>query len=185
MNAGRRRALVGLALVVAVVASVLWAIPSFAGRVFVDVAARVGPVTGAAAGATGRSVVLPDGSVSASPRLRVEVAVTNRYPMPVVLEFRGSAIHAQLVARDGPAGLAPWRASGDDPSLETGDDSPDAGSARVVVVQPGTTTLPSSEAEITLDAGSTDIAAGIYALHVSAFGLDASPALISIVDGGS
>jgi hypothetical protein len=182
MTPPRRRVLVALAVVVAVVGAAVWAIPSFGGRLFVDVAARVGP---AGADAGGRSVVLPDGSVSPSPRLRVEVAITNRYPMPVVLEFRGSAIHAKLVARDRPDEAAPWQSSGDDPSLETGDDSPDTSSARVVVVQPGTTTLPSSAAPITFDAASTDIAAGIYALHVSAFGLDAAPALISIIDGGS
>ena len=186
MTTGRRRALLGLGLAVAVVATGVWAIPSFAGRLFVDVSARVGPTSAGAASA--RSVVLPDGSVSPSPQLRIEVVIRNHYPLPVVLGFDGSAIHARLVARDRPGDAPVWVTAGDDPSLESGDDSPDTGSARVVVIQPGTTTLPTSAAEIALDvsAGATGpIPAGIYALQVSAFGLSAAPALISIVDAAA
>ena len=186
MTVARRRALLALALVLAVVATVVWAIPSFGGRPFIDVSARVAPSSTGAASA--RSVVLPDGSVSPSPQLRVEVVIRNHYPLPVVLGFDGSAIHARLVARDRPGDAPVWVSSGDDPSLETGDDSPDGGSARVVVIQPGTTTLPTSEAEIALDASAGargPIPAGIYALEVSAFGLQAAPALISIVDAAT
>lgn len=184
MTARRRRVLIALALAVAVVGTLVWAVPSFGARLFVEVAARVTPVPGSTA--TDRSVVLADGSVASSSRLRIEVAVTNHYPIPVVVEFGGSAIHVQLVARDRPGDPPVWRSAGDDPSLETGDDSPDGGSSRVVVVQPGTTTFPSAAAEMILDATSAaTIPAGIYALHVSAFGVDASPALLSIVDGAA
>ncbi|HEY8437087.1 MAG TPA: hypothetical protein VIK65_00615 [Candidatus Limnocylindrales bacterium] len=184
MTNGRRRILVTVALGIAIVGTLVWAVPSFGARLFVDVAARVTPVAGG--GVTNRSVVLADGSVASSSRLRIEVAVTNHYPIPVVVEFGGSAIHAELVARDRPGEPPVWRSTGDDPSLESGDDSPDAGTSRVVVVQPGTTTLPSAAAGMILDASSAAaIPAGIYALRVSAFGVDASPALLSIVDGAS
>jgi hypothetical protein len=181
---GRRRVLIALAVAIAVVATLVWAVPSFGARLFVDVATRVSPAADGVA--SGRSVVLADGSVASSARLRIEVTITNHYPIPVVVEFRGSAIHAQLVARDRPGERPVWRSAGDDPSLESGDDSPDAGTSRVVVVQPGTTMLPSAAAEMVLDASTAaTIPAGIYSLQVSAFGVNATPALLSIVDGAS
>ena len=183
MTRARRRTLVVVAIGIAVVAAAAWAIPSFGGRLFVSVVAQVEPTTARANPA--RSVVLPDGSVSTSTDLRIRVAVTNRYPLPVVLGYRGSAIHATLAARDRPGAAAVWRDSTDDPSLESGDDSPDAGTDRVVVLQPGTTLLPSPVANLILDASSSEIPAGIYAVRVSAFGLDAAPALVSVVDAGS
>jgi hypothetical protein len=122
--------------------------------------------------------------VSPSTRVQIRVAVTNRYPLPVTLGFRGSAIRATLVARDHPGEAPLWRDTVDDPSLESGDDSPDAGTDRVVVLQPGTTLIPSAAAELILDASSSEIPAGIYSVRVSAFGLDAAPALVSVIDGG-
>ena len=182
MTPARRGTLIALAVGIAAIAVASWAIPSFGGRVFVSVVAHVEPTSAGATSA--RSVVLPDGSVSPSTQLRIRVAVTNRYPLPVVLGFRGSAIRATLAARDRPGEAPLWRGSTDDPSLESGDDSPDAGTDRVVVLQPGTTLLPAAAAELILDASRSDIPAGIYAVRVSAFGLDTAPALVSIVDAG-
>ena len=60
-------------------------------------------------------------------------------------------------------------------------------SPRVLVVQPGTTILPAAPAaELILDAGATtNIAPGIYVLRLSAFGIEATPVLMSIVDAAS
>ena len=87
MTRARRRALVALAIGAAIVIALAWAVPSAAGRFFVDVAARVGPATGNST-TTDRSIVLPDGSASTTTELRIEVEVTNHYPLPVVVEFR-------------------------------------------------------------------------------------------------
>jgi hypothetical protein len=183
MTRARRRALVALAIGAAIVIALAWAVPSAAGRFFVDVAARVAPAAGSPT-TTDRSIVLPDGSASTATELRIEVQVTNHYPLPVVVEFRGSAIHASLVARDRPGAQPVWHNSTDDPTLESGDDSPDNATSRVAVLQPGVTVLPSDAARLILDVGSTAaVPAGIYALQVSAFGIAGSPVLVSIVDG--
>jgi hypothetical protein len=183
MTRSRRRALIVLGVGALIVVVLGWAIPSLGGRLLVDAAARISPVPGDAP-TPARSVVLPDGSASTATRLQIQVALTNHYPLPVVVAFHASAIHATLTSRDRPAETPVWRDAADDPSLESGDDSPDAGSARVVVLQPGTTILPAAQAaELILDAGTaTKIASGIYVLRVSAFGIEATPVLLSIVD---
>jgi hypothetical protein len=186
MSRARRRAIIALGIGGLLVVALAWAIPSLGGRLLVDVAVRVSPIARDVA-TGGRSIVLPDGSPSAATRLRIQVALTNRYPLPVVVEFHGSAIHANLRSRDRPAEPPAWRDAADDPSLESGDDSPDAGTSRVTVVQPGTTILPAAPAaDLILDAGvGTNIAPGIYVLRVSAFGIEATPVLLSIVDAAS
>ena len=158
-----------------------WALPSAAGRLFVEVQSHVEPVGGPASG--GRSVILPDGTSAAPDRLRVVAVITNRYPLPVTLVFRGSAIEATLVHRGTTGGDAVWRTSADDPALESGDDSPDPGPDRVVVIQPGTTILPSDPGALVVERPAIDaLEPGIYTLRVSAFGIAAGPTLISVID---
>lgn len=177
----RRRAavaLLGIALAVAVVA---WAVPTFGGRAFVEVRVRVVPIVGEPA--TGRSIVLPDGSNADSARLRVVIEIQNHYPLPVLIDFRGPAFRATVIDRDSSGGPPVWQASADDAAIEQGDESPDGGdSPRVTLVAPGTTLLPISDPGMTVDvAAGTVFEPGIYSLQVSAYGIAASPQLLSIV----
>jgi hypothetical protein len=157
-----------------------WAIPTFAGRSLVEVTSRIAvlgdqPVPG-------RTIVLPDGSAAPSGRLRVEILITNHYPLPVMVDFGGSAFWAGLVDRSGGPGAPAWQASAEDSLLEQADESPDGtGSSRVIRLDPGTTIV--SAAELTLDVAATPaVALGIYALQISAYGIAGTPQLLSIVD---
>jgi len=67
-----RAAIVGAAIAIVLGA---WAIPTFAGRVFIDVNARIVPI--GSGPVQGRSVVLPDGSTTDGAYLRVDIEVTN------------------------------------------------------------------------------------------------------------
>jgi hypothetical protein len=163
-----------------------WAIPTFAGRSFVEVTVRIVPIAGAPP--AGREIVLPDGSTAPSGRLRVDIEITNRYPLPVTVDFRGSAFGASLVDRTAAGGEPAWRASSEDPLLEQGDESPDGGmggdSARVIRLAPGTTLVTTDG--LTLDlATSAGVASGIYSLEVTAYGIAGSPQPISIVDAAA
>jgi hypothetical protein len=157
-----------------------WAIPTFAGRSFVEVTGRMVPIAGAPP--AGREIVLPDGSMAPSGRLRLDIEITNRYPLPVTVDFRGSAFGARLVDRSAAGGEPAWQASAEDPLLEQADESPDGGdSARVIRLAPGTTLLTTDG--LTLDlAASAGVASGIYSLEVTAYGIAGSPQPISIVD---
>jgi hypothetical protein len=157
-----------------------WAIPTFAGRSFVEVTGRIVPVAGVPV--VGREIVLPDGSAAVSGQVRLDIEITNRYPLPVMVDFRGSAFRARLIDR-GATGVEPvWQASAEDPLLEQADESPDGSdSARVIRLPPGTTRLTTDG--LALDLAATGaIAAGIYSLEISAYGVAGSPQSISIVD---
>jgi hypothetical protein len=176
-RAGARSAFIALG-VAAIVGA--WAIPTFAGRSLVEVTSRIAVV--GTQPVPGRAIVLPDGSSAWSGRLRVEIMVTNHYPLPVMVDFRGSAFRVDLVDRAGESGAPAWQASAEDSLLEQADDSPDGtGSPRVIRLAPGTTIV--SAAELTLDLAATPaVAPGIYALQISAYGIAGTPQLLSIVD---
>jgi hypothetical protein len=159
-----------------------WAIPTFAGRSFVEVTGRIVPIAGAAAG---QEIVLPDGSMAPSARVRLDIEITNRYPLPVTVDFRGSAFGARLVDRTATGGEPAWQASAEDPLLEQADESPDGGdSARVIRLAPGTTLLTTDGLMLDL-AASAGVAPGIYSLEVTAYGIAGSPQPISIVDAAA
>lgn len=167
---------IGIAVVVGA-----WVIPTFAGRALVEVRARIIPVTGEPL--KGASIVLPDGTLAASDRLRVEIEIINHYPLAVVVDFRGAAFRARLTGRDASNRNPVWSASVDDPLLEQADESPGGDtSSRVISVAPGTTLLSLAGAVMTLDLATVPVVApGIYSLDVSAYGIAGSPQLLSIV----
>ncbi len=175
----RRRFIAAAVSVAIALVVVVWAVPTFGGRAFVEVRARVVPI--AAEPVNGREIVLPDGSIAPTGRLRIEVEIVNRYALPVLIDFRGRAVRAALVDRDATGGNPVWQGFEDDPALEQVDESPDgSGAARVILLAPGTTPLPVADPGLTLDLGATTIDPGIYSLRVSAYGIDASPQLLSI-----
>jgi len=172
-------------VVVIAVAVILggWAVPTFAGRYVVNVTGRIVAVPDRLA--SGRAIVLPDGSLASSGRARVDIEITNHYPLPVMLDFHGSAFQAGLMSRDETGGQPVWQTSADDPLLEQADDSPDGGgSSRVIRIQPGTTTVTADGLALDLAKGST-AAPGIYSLQISAYGIAGAPLLLSIVDGAA
>jgi hypothetical protein len=177
----RRAVLAVVAVVVGVVVLVGWGLPNVAGRAFVSVTTRV-DVVGGTEGE--KELVLPDGTKAPPGALHIVAAITNHYPLPVVVEFRGSAIEASLVDRDVSKPAPMWRGSASDPAIESGDDSPDPGPGRVVVLQPGTTLFPATaDNALVVDGGVVaELEPGIYGLRVSAYGVSAPVALISVIE---
>jgi hypothetical protein len=175
----RRRAIALLAVAAAaVVLLVVWAVPTFVGGAFVSVRAILVPVSGTGSGS---GIKLVDGSTVTSGRVRIDLQITNLYPLPVLVSFQGPAFEAQLR----PAGqaaaataAAAWRATAEDQQLEQDQDSPDGvASARVALVEPGTRTMSMTSPEATLD---LSLAPGVvtpqsYWLATSAYGI-AAPA---------
>lgn len=182
MTRRRRGALALVALVAGLLLLVVWGLPNVAGRRFVSVTTRVAVVGGTQGD---KELILPDGSKAPPGELRIVAEITNHYPLPVVVAFRGSAIEASLVDRNVSKPPPIWRGSASDPAIESGDDSPDPGPGRVVVIQPGTTLFPATpEAALVVDAAKVaELEPGIYGLRVSAYGVSASPALISVIEG--
>lgn len=175
----RRRRVIALLAVAAgaLVLLVVWAVPTFVGGAFVSVRAIVVPVTGTGSGS---SIKLVDGSTVTSGRVRIDLQITNLYPLPVVVSFQGPAFEAELR----PAGqvtattATAWRFTAEDQQLEQDQDSPDGvSSARVALVEPGTRTVSMTSPEATLD---LSLAPGVvtpesYWLATSAYGI-AAPA---------
>jgi hypothetical protein len=154
---------------------VVWALPTFVGGAFVSVRVVVVPVTG-----TGSSsgIKLIDGSTVTSGRVRIDLQITNLYPLPVVVSFQGPAFEAQLR----PAGqatataAAAWRTTAEDQQLEQDQDSPDGvSSARVALVEPGTRTVSMTSPEATLDLSRAPgvVTPETYWLATSAYGIAA------------
>lgn len=175
-------------LLVAGVVIVGWATPNIAGDAFVSVRAVVVPLPGASAAAAGGSGLgLADGAAAPSDRVRIDIEITNRYPLPVVVTFQGPAFDARLWPPSS-TGLASapsvaWHASADDPELEQDVDSPAGGDAnRVVRVQPGTRVVSMTSAATVdlsdLPAGATP---GTYSLAVSAYGIAAPEQAVTVV----
>lgn len=180
-----RRRLVGAFLVFALAVVIAgWAIPTFAGRAFVEVTARIVPVATNSVG--GPSIVLPDGSSVDSGRLQIDIEITNRYPLPVLIDFHGSAFRATLTNPD-TRGAAPiWHVSVEDPTLEQADESPSGDLTRVVLISPGTSTLSTGASGMTLDlAAIAPAAPGRYSLRVTAYGIAGSPQPLAIVAAGA
>jgi hypothetical protein len=179
------RGVVRSTIVVAGVAVVLgvWAIPTFAGRQFVEVTGRIVAVAGESVAS--RGIVLPDGSVAASGIVLVDIEITNHYPLPVTIDFQGPAFGAAMLPRVSADGEPVWQATADDPLLEQADESPDGGaSPRVIRLLPGSTVV--TPEDLTLDLGAEDaVPAGIYSMQISAYGVVGSPQLLSIVDGAA
>lgn len=180
-----RRRLVGVILIVALaVVIAVWAIPTFAGRAFVEVTARIVPVATNSVG--GPSIVLPDGSSVDSGRLQIDIEITNRYPLPVLIDFHGSAFRAMLTNPD-TRGAAPiWHVSVEDPTLEQADESPSGDLTRVALISPGTSNLSTGASGMTLDlAAIPAIAPGRYSLRVTAYGIAGAPQPLAIVSPGA
>jgi hypothetical protein len=177
----RRAALALIAIVVGAVIVFGWALPNAAGRLFVSVSTRL-EVVGGKAGE--KELVLPDGSKAPPGEVRIVAVITNHYPLPVVVEFRGAAIEASLLDRNVTNAARLWRGSASDPALESGDDSPDPGPGRVVVLQPGTTMFPATPDNVlAIDAAIVgELEPGIYGLRLSAYGISAGVALISVIE---
>jgi ferric-dicitrate binding protein FerR (iron transport regulator) len=172
----RRRAIALLAVVAAaVVLLVAWAVPTFIGGAFVSVRAIVVPVTGTGSGS---GIKLADGSTVTSGRVRIDLQITNLYPLPVVVSFQGPAFEAQLRTAGQAAAATAWRTTAEDQQLEQDQDSPDGvSSARVALVEPGTRTVSMTSPGATLD---LSLAPGVvtpesYWLATSAYGI-AAPA---------
>ncbi len=129
---------IAAAVVVAIVVAVL--LPNVAGSSFVEVRVVARPAETSATGAA-TVVVVDGGPATRAGRLELEAHVSNRYPLPVVLGFRGPAFRAAVYARrqDGTLERV-WEASTDDPVVEEGSDSPagDTGS-RAATIDPGST----------------------------------------------
>ena len=177
-----RRAIVRWMIVGASAAVILgaWALPTFAGRAFIEVNGRIVSLGGGSV--PGRSVTLPDGSVADGAHLRAVIEVTNHYPIPVTIDFRGSAFRASLIDRATADGRPVWQASADDVLLEQADESPDGGaSPRVIRLPPGSTVVTQDRMALDLSATSA-VRPGIYALEVSAYGIGGAPQLVSIVN---
>ncbi len=181
MTRRRRATLALIALVIGVVVVVGWAVPNTVGRAFVHVTTRI-EVVGGTEGE--KELVLPDGTKAPPGELRIVAVITNSYPLPVVVEFRGSAIEASLVDRDVTNGTPLWRGSASDPAIESGDDSPDPGPGHVVVLQPGTTLFPvGPQVSLVVPVGTVaELEPGIYGLRVSAYGVSAGSAPISVIE---
>jgi len=176
-----RRA-IGAVVVVGLLAvlAAVWAIPTFAGTAFVSLRT----VVVALPDASNRSlaVTLPDGTPAASGRLRIDVEVTNRYPLPVLVTFRGPAFHAALRST-ATSGAAPtWQTTAGDPELEQVDDSPAGGGGdSAVTVDPGTRRVSLTGDEPSIDLSAAAIPPGTYTLSVSAYGISAPAAPVAIV----
>ena len=169
----RRRRLVAVIAVAtaAVVLSVVWAVPTFAGAAFVSVRTIVVPLPGTG---SGPGILLADGSTADTGRVRIDLEVTNRYPLPVVVDFLGSAFEARLRPAGQPATSTIWRATADDRQLEQEEDSPDAvTSTRVVLLEPGTriVSMTASGATLDLSTASGVVAPASYSLAASAYGI--------------
>jgi hypothetical protein len=161
-----------------------WAIPTFAGRAFVEVSARIVPV--AAGSVRGPSIVLPDGSTVDSGRLQIDIEIINRYPLPVLIEFHGAAFRATLTNSDSGSAAPVWKVSVEDPTLEQADESPSGDLSRVVLISPGTTEVATGTSGMTLDlAAVAPVAPGRYSLRVTAYGIGGSPQPIAIVGAGA
>ena len=180
-----RRRLVGAILVVALAVVLAgWAVPTFAGRAFIEVTARIVPV--ASNSVSGPTIVLPDGSSVASGRLQIDIEITNRYPLPVLIDFHGSAFRATLTKPDTRGAARIWHVSVEDPTLEQADESPSGDLTRVVLISPGTSHLSTGASGMALDlAAIAPIAPGRYSLRVSAYGIAGSPQPLAIVAAGA
>ena len=180
----RRRFIGGILIVALAIVIAGWALPTFAGRAFVEVTARIVPV--ATNSVNGPSIVLPDGSSVDSWRLQIDIEITNRYPLPVLIEFHGSAFRATLTNPD-TRGAAPiWRVSVEDPTLEQADESPSGDLSRVVLISPGTSQVSTGTSGMTLDlAAIAPIAPGRYSLRVTAYGIAGAPQPLAIVAAGA
>jgi len=170
-------------LAVGAVLAVTWFVPTFAGPVFVTVRAVLVPLDDGGAVA---SVRLPDGSVANASGVRVDLVVTNRYPLPVIASFQGPAFVAVATPTDADTRGLPWTVTADDPTLEQTDDSPDLGAGdRVALVDPG-----EHATEMTPGAPTFDLAAsggrllpGTYSVDVSAYGVTAAPVQLVVLPG--
>ena len=179
----RRGLAAGIAILAAVVIVGVWAVPTFVGGAFVSVRAIVVAVPDAAP--SGVTVSLADGSTHDAGRLRIEIEITNSYPLTVTLGFRGPAYTAALRPVGAAGSDTAWAASADDRALEQVDDSPDvggAGSTRVVAVDPGSRVVTFTPTDPTgaLANGLVGAAAGSYTLSVSAYGVSAPTQLLGI-----
>jgi hypothetical protein len=171
----RRRRLIALVAFAAagVVLSVVWAVPTFAGAAFVSVRTIVVPLPGTG---SGPRLLLANGAIVDTGRVRIDLEVTNRYPLPVVVGFLGSAFEAQLRPAGEPTAATVWRATADDQQLEQDEDSPDGSTTtRVVLLEPGTRTISMSTSGATLDLSAAPgvTAPGAYSLAASAYGIGA------------
>jgi hypothetical protein len=180
-----RRRVIGAILIVALAVVIAgWAIPTFAGRAFVEVRARIVPV--ATNSVSGLSIVLPDGSSVDSGRLQIDIEITNRYPLPVLIEFHGSAFRGTLTNSDS-VGAAPiWKVSVADPTLEQADESPSGDLSRVVLISPGTSVLSTGTSGMALDLTTlAAVAPGRYSLRITAYGIAGAPQPLAIVAAGT
>ncbi len=161
----------------------LWGLPTFAGPAFVTVEPTIVAVPGPSR--SSRAVILPDGTEIHAGRLEIALEITNRYPLPVLIQFHGPAFRARLVDRAMIDGVPVWKATAEDPELERGDDSPDggSGSARVIRIAPGITRLAAADVGMGLDLTPTLGAhSGIFTVQVVAYGIAGAPLLVSIGD---
>jgi hypothetical protein len=169
----RRLAAVG-AVAIGIVLAVFWLVPMFGGPLMVSVRTQLVPVDD---GGPGASVRLPDGSVANASGVRVDVVVTNRYPLPVVLWFEGPAFEATATPVDVFGGRS-WVVTADDPMLEQTDDSPDLGSAtRVATIDSGEQVIEITPGVATFDLNASGgrLLAGTYSVSARAFGVTAPP----------
>ena len=180
-----RRRLAGAILIVALAIVIAgWAIPTFAGRAFIEVTARIVPV--ATNSVNGPSIVLPDGSSVDSGRLQIDIEITNRYPLPVLIDFHGSAFRATLTNPDNRGASPIWHVSVEDPTLEQADESPSGDLSRVVLISPGTSQVSMGTSGMTFDlAAIAPVAPGRYSLRVTAYGIAGAPQPLAIVADGA
>lgn len=172
-----------VAVAVAVVAVVL--LPNVAGSAFVEVRAVARPAETSSSRAA--TVVVGDGPATRAGRLELEAQVSNRYPLPVVVGFRGPAFRAVIYSRP-PDGVLErvWEASLDDAVLEEGSESPagDSGS-RAAAIDPGSTTRPVATGQTAFrwrTHSGAALAPGFYFLRVWAYGIPSGLTPIALTD---
>ncbi len=198
---GRRIALAVMVATAVAAFGVFWAVPNMAGTAFVHVRAIAevrndGAATAGTGGTstTGAGAALSSVIIGGSPAVRaaalvVAVEVSNSYPLSVVLGTGPVPFQAAVYRRGSDGKLTRiWQASGYDPTLEEGSDSPMGGSARdgAAVITPGTTrhSITSATAPFSLtDSTGAPLPAGVYYLRVWAYGIG-SPLLPLALDGG-
>ena len=171
---------------------VFWAVPNMAGAAFVSVRAVAVPRNQAGVAGAPPSV-LSSVIVGGSPAVRasaldVSVEVVNSYPLSVVLPTSNVPFEAAVYQRDSNGKLNRiWHATGYDPTLEEGSDSPMGGTGRnsAAVITPGSTShsIGAGSSAFALEANGAPLPAGVYYLRVWAYGIG-SPLLPLALDGG-
>ncbi|MDQ3871420.1 MAG: hypothetical protein M3301_07390 [Chloroflexota bacterium] len=178
---------VGLLVALAIAAAFTFAVllPNVAGSAFVQVRAVARPEGSSSARAA--TVIVGDGPATRAARLELDAHVTNRYPLPVVVGFRGPALRATIYLRKEDGSLeGVWQTTLEEAALEEGSDSPaDGGASRAAPLDPGSTTKAVATGDTAFRWESRTgarLGTGLYFLRVWAYGIPSALTPLSITD---